>query len=77
MLTLYVFLVEDNPLIASHLSSALEDLAAADVVASAETQEEAIDWLVAHKGRWHLAIVDLFLKEGSGLEVVCAAPGEQ
>jgi len=70
MLALYVFLVEDNPLIASHLSSALGDLTAADIVASAETQDEAITWLAAHKGKWHLAVVDLFLKQGNGLEVV-------
>ena len=31
------------------------------------TQTEAERWLDLHDGRWHLAIVDLFLKGGSDL----------
>jgi len=77
LLTILVFLVEDNPLIASHLSSALGELATADIVAKAESQHEEIEWLAAHKGRWHLAIVDLFLKEGNGLEVVRWTTGRE
>lgn len=77
MLTLYVFLVEDNPLIACHLSSALGDLTTADIVARAEREDEAIEWLAAHKGKWHLAVVDLFLKQGNGLEVVRWAAGRE
>ena len=39
----------------------------------AETASEAIAALDRHKQDWDLAIVDLFLKEGSGLGVLRAA----
>jgi len=67
---LTVFLVEDNPAIRDVLIPALRDLGQSDVLASAESQGEAIDWLASHKGCWNLAIVDFYLKEGSGLGVV-------
>ncbi len=38
----------------------------------AETEAEAVAWLVAHRGVWHLAVIDLFLKQGSGLGVLAA-----
>lgn len=40
----------------------------------AETEAEAIAWLESHDG-WDVAVVDLFLREGSGLNVVawCSA----
>jgi len=68
--SLTVFLVEDNPLIRDHLIPALRDLAGAQVLAIAESEREAIDWLAGHKGGWDLAVVDLFLKEGTGLGVI-------
>ena len=68
--SLTVFLVEDNPLIRAHLIPALQDLAGAQVLAIAESEGEAVGWLAGHKGGWDLAVVDLFLKEGTGLGVV-------
>jgi len=35
-----------------------------------ETEHEARAWLSHNNGDWKLAIVDLFLKEGSGLGVL-------
>jgi len=70
MAALAVFLVEDNARIRDHLVPALAEMGAASVMAVAESETEAIAWLARHKGRWDLAVVDLFLKEGSGLGVV-------
>lgn len=70
MADLSVFLVEDNPRIRDHLIPALADLGSASVMATAESEGEAIGWLARHKGQWDLAVVDLFLKAGSGLGVV-------
>jgi CheY-like chemotaxis protein len=40
------------------------------VVAIAATQRQASDWLAAHPDGWDLALVDLFLAEGHGFEVL-------
>ena len=65
-----VFLVEDNEQIREHLIPALADLGSASVLAVAQTEDEAVNWLAHHKGQWDLAVVDLFLAQGSGLGVV-------
>lgn len=65
-----VFLVEDNPLIRDQLIPALEDLGSACVMSTAESEDEAIGWLANHKGQWDLAVVDFFLKQGTGIGVV-------
>lgn len=69
-MALFTFLVEDNRTIRDNLIPALEDLVDADVVGYAETEIEATAWLAAHPDDWQLLIVDLFLKEGSGLGVL-------
>jgi DNA-binding NarL/FixJ family response regulator len=63
-------LVEDSEIIRANLIPAMKDLANVEVVSVAETQEQALDALQAHVNHWELAIVDLFLKEGSGLGVL-------
>jgi len=70
MSDLHVFVVEDNPLIRANLMSALKDLVDARILAFAESEPQAIDWLSQHKGGWDLAIVDLFLKKGNGVGIV-------
>lgn len=80
MAPLNVFLVEDRLPIRHRLSSALEDLVAAQVIGHADAENEAVRWLDHHEGEWDLAVVDLFLKQGSGLGVVRrtrARPGSQ
>jgi DNA-binding NarL/FixJ family response regulator len=69
-MALFTFLVEDNRTIRDNLIPALEDLAHARILGSAETEQDAIDWLASHANEWRLLIVDLFLKEGSGLGVL-------
>ncbi len=69
-MVLITFLVEDNATIREHLVPTLRDLANASVVAYAEEEGAAIDWLNTRDGAWDLAVVDLFLKDGSGLGVL-------
>lgn len=64
------YLVEDNQLILENLIETLEEIASVKVVGHAATEAEATRWLSLHDGHWHLAIVDLFLQEGSGLGVL-------
>lgn len=64
------FLVEDNKTIRDQLIPTLEDLTKARVLGTAETESEAIHWLQEHDGSWDVAVVDLFLKEGSGMGVL-------
>jgi DNA-binding NarL/FixJ family response regulator len=66
------FLVEDNAVIRANLTETLEVLAGVEVVGYAEGTEKACDWLTSHGDEWDLAIVDLFLADGSGLAVVDA-----
>jgi DNA-binding NarL/FixJ family response regulator len=69
-MALITYLAEDNQIIRDNLIDTLEEIAHVQVVAHAVTQAEASRWLTLHDGTWHLAIVDLFLKEGSGLGVL-------
>lgn len=70
MIKMRTYLVEDNPTIRDNLIDTLEELAPVETVGSAETEEESADWLRHHPAQWDLAIVDLFLKKGSGLGVL-------
>ena len=72
MQNLMTYLVEDNPIILTSLIEALSELVHLEIIASSASQSEASQWLQGHHGNWHLAIVDLFLKEGSGLGVLAA-----
>lgn len=69
---LKTYIVEDNPTIRENLIGTLEELAGIDAVGTAETENEGKAWLVENSGDWDLAIVDLFLKQGSGLGVLAA-----
>jgi DNA-binding NarL/FixJ family response regulator len=64
------YIVEDSPTIRENLIEALQELAMVEPVGVAETEHEGKQWLTEHDGYWDLAIVDLFLKEGSGLNVL-------
>lgn len=66
------FIVEDSAAIRNSLIGTLEELACIQAVGMAETEEEGTGWLARNDAQWDLAIVDLFLKEGSGLGVVKA-----
>jgi two-component system OmpR family response regulator len=69
---LKTYIVEDNPTIRENLIDTLEELACVTVVGTAETENEGKAWLAENRDDWDLAIVDLFLKQGSGLGVLAA-----
>lgn len=71
-MTLRVFLVEDNPSIRDVLVGLLEDSVDCEVVGIAPSQAEATRWLSRNGQGWDLIVTDLFLEEGSGMEVIKA-----
>lgn len=69
---LATILVEDSRTIRDNLIAALLEFADVEVLATAETASEAILAAARYAERWNLMILDLFLKEGSGLTVLRA-----
>ena len=80
-MTLKTFFVEDNATIRENLIDTLLELSDIEPVGYAETEAEGIAWLTHSDHPWDLAIVDLFLRQGSGLGVVAACkarnPGQR
>lgn len=76
-MSLITYIVEDSVTIRDNLIATLEEIAPVKVVGFAETEIEARLWLSSHNGDWQLAIVDLFLKEGSGLGVLKGCQSRQ
>ncbi|MBX3655460.1 MAG: response regulator [Ramlibacter sp.] len=75
------YIVEDSPTIRENLIETLQELALVDPVGTAETEQEGREWLARNDAQWDLAIVDLFLREGSGLNILEACrwrkPGQK
>ena len=67
---LRVYLIEDSAIIRANLIDTLEELAPIEVVGSAVSEHEAIDWIDAHAYDWDMLIIDIFLKSGSGISVL-------
>ena len=67
---LRTYIVEDNATIRENLVGTLEELASIKAMGWAETEGDARAWLGERPAGWDLAIVDLFLKQGSGLGVL-------
>ena len=70
--TVRAYFVEDNPTIRENLIATLEELGGVAPIGYAETEQQGSEWLTNHSANWDLAIVDLFLKQGSGLGVLKA-----
>ncbi len=69
---LKTYIVEDNATIRENLIGTLEELATIEPVGAAETEDDGKAWLTNQSADWDLAIVDLFLRQGSGLGVIAA-----
>jgi DNA-binding NarL/FixJ family response regulator len=67
-MTFRAFIVEDSSTIRDNLIETLKELAQVEPIGMAETEHEAKRWLA--RNDWDLAIIDLFLREGSGLNVL-------
>jgi DNA-binding NarL/FixJ family response regulator len=72
LIKMRTYVVEDNPTIRENLISTLEELAPVETVGTSDTEEQGAEWLTRNDTQWDLAIVDLFLKKGSGLGVLQA-----
>jgi DNA-binding NarL/FixJ family response regulator len=67
---LRTYIVEDNATIRENLVDTLEELASVQTLGWSDTERDAQAWIGAHGREWDLLIVDLFLKQGSGLGVI-------
>ena len=69
-MTFRAYIVEDSSTIRENLIDTLKELAQVEFVGTTETEHEAKRWLAGND--WDLAIIDLFLREGSGMNVLDA-----
>lgn len=70
-MTIKTILVEDSKKIQQEMIPSMAELSDAEVIAVAESADEAETILKIHSDSWQLAVVDLFLKGGSsGLTVL-------
>ena len=69
-MTFKAYIVEDSATIRDNLIETLQELAHVDAVGIGETEFEGKRWLAQNDAYWDLAIVDIFLKEGSGLNIL-------
>ena len=67
---LRVFLVEDLQRMRGLLGDLFSSLGGLQVVGSASTEAEAKLWLDDHPSGWDVAVIDLVLEQGSGMEVI-------
>jgi two-component system OmpR family response regulator len=66
---LQAYVVEDNATIRENLVGTLEELTSVQVAGTSATEDEALTWLDQNTERWDILIVDLFLKQGSGMHL--------
>jgi DNA-binding NarL/FixJ family response regulator len=67
---LRVFLVEDLQRMRGLLDELFASMGGLRVVGSAETEAEAKLWLDDHPGEWDVAVIDLVLEQGAGMNVI-------
>jgi two-component system OmpR family response regulator len=80
-MALRAYIVEDSATIRENLIETLLELAQVECVGLADAENEAKAWLTVNPHAWDIAVVDLFLRQGSGLKVVEACrkrrPGQK
>jgi DNA-binding NarL/FixJ family response regulator len=64
------FIVEDSVVIRENLISALEELVPLKVVGWADNEAAAVSWLTEPGQQCDLAIIDIFLRGGSGTGIL-------
>ena len=67
-MTFRAYIVEDSSMIRNNLTETLKELARFEPVGTTDSEHEAKRWLASQA--WDLAIIDLFLREGSGMNVI-------
>jgi DNA-binding NarL/FixJ family response regulator len=76
-----IYLVEDSEVLREQLSAMLKEFVGQEVLGFSSTEAQATAWLNSHPDQWRVAVLDLFLQQGSGLGVLssCQArrPGQK
>ena len=67
-MTFRAYIVEDSSTIRENLIETLKELAQVQPVGTTGSEHEAKRWLA--RNDWDLAVIDLFLQEGSGMNVL-------
>lgn len=73
MTLLKVLLIEDSQVIRQNLTEFLEELAPIRVVHAVDDESSAVAWLRDGSNECDLAVVDIFLRRGTGLGVLKVA----
>lgn len=68
-------LVEDNTIISENLAETLQEMVSAEVVGISDGQSDATQWLCDPSHDWDVAVLGIFMKRGSGVNVVAALQG--
>lgn len=63
-----VLLIEDSPILRELLANMIEDIAGIEIIAEVDAEEQAL--AILEEYRPDLAIIDLELRQGSGLNVL-------
>jgi DNA-binding NarL/FixJ family response regulator len=77
MPSLRCFLVEDSPTIRAELIATLEEMLPLEVLAWADNEQAALEWLGQAEHDCDLILIDLFLKSGSGMGVLAQSGQHQ
>jgi len=72
---LRLVVVEDNAIYRDLLIQRLDDLTCVHIVHTADRSADAVSWLADNPAAWDLLVLDIFLTEGHGYEVLRAASG--
>jgi len=64
---LKVFVIEDEMVLRNLLVDALRSIPGVEVLFYADNEVSATNWLSSHDSAWDLAVVDLHLRQGSGV----------
>lgn len=67
---LRVFLVEDLQRMRGLLGDLFSSIGGLTIVGASSTEAEAKLWLDEHLGGWDVAVIDLVLDQGAGMEVI-------
>jgi len=73
---LRVFLVEDLQRMRGLLGDLFSSIGGLTIVGAAPTEAEAKLWLDDHRGGWDVAVIDLVLDQGAGMEVIRRAKAD-
>ncbi len=66
------YIVEDSPTIRENLISTLEEMTGVTTVGFSDRESDSVAWLTDSSHIWDLAIVDLFITQGTGMGVIAA-----